>query len=162
MAHWKRGMIVAAAGGLLAAAPASTNLSSLSVLRDVKPGMWSHSFTTIPKNPAVPDQAEQACVSAAQLAAMLRESLATGPNEEQCPITIDSDAMTKAQFTMHCPAITIEALGISAPGADIPGTIERSPGQDHWVASVRTPAVPGVTPAAVWRHEYRRLGACPG
>lgn len=162
MPHYKRWMIVAAAAGLMAAAPASTDLSTLSVLRDVKPGVWSHSFTTIPKNPAVPNQMEKGCVSSAQLAAMLRESLAAGPSEQQCPITVESNAMTSAQFTMRCPSIAIEALGITAPGTDIPGTIDRTPGQDHWVVSVKTPAVPGVTPAAVWRHEYRRLGACPG
>lgn len=162
MAFQKRWMIVAAAAGLMAAAPASNNLGALTVMRGVKPGLWTHSFTTIPKNPAVPNQTEKGCVSATQLAAMLRESLSAGPDEQQCPITVESDAMTKASFTMRCPAITIEALGITAPGADMPATIERTPGQDHWVIAVKTPAVPGVTPAAIWRHEYRRLGDCPG
>lgn len=47
-------------------------------------------------------------------------------------------------------------------GADTPAAIEKSAGQAQWVLSVKTPAVAGVTPAAIWQHEYRRLGACPG
>jgi hypothetical protein len=35
--------------------------------------------------------------------------------------------------------VQIPQLGVSAPGADIPGEIVRSGGQDHWVVTMHTP-----------------------
>lgn len=148
--------------GLAAAGPAQVEIPRLAVLRDVRAGVWEHRFTTTPKNPAVANQRESACVSPSQMSAMLAQALSSGQEERHCPITIESDAMTMARFTMHCPAIAIPELGVEAPGADMPATIEKTAGQEQWVVSVKTPGVPGVTPAAIWRHEYRRLGACPG
>ncbi len=162
MRHWKPAMMSVAASGLLGAAPAPVELAELSVLRGVKPGLWHHVFTTIPKNPAVANQQEKGCISETQLKAMLQQSLADGPGERHCPITINSNGVSKAQFTMHCPSVTIPSLGIAAPGAEMPAVIEKTEGQEHWVVSVKTPAVPGITPAATWWHEYRRLGDCSG
>ncbi|KMS51183.1 hypothetical protein V474_05250 [Novosphingobium barchaimii LL02] len=147
---------------LAAAAAGPVNIAQLNVMRDVRAGMWQHTFTTIPKNPGVPNQSEKACVSQADLGVMLEQSLKSSLEEQHCPITVESDAMTMARFTMHCPAINIPELGVSAPGADMPATIQKTGGEEHWTVSVKTPPVPGVAPAAVWRHEYRRLGACPG
>lgn len=162
MTYGKFGALALVGIGLIGAAPGPTNLADLKVLRDIKPGLWSHSFTTTPKNPGVPNKQEKACVSGAQMQGMLRQSLSVGAQDQMCPMSIESDGVSKASFTLHCPPITIAQLGIKAPGAVMPGDIVRSTGEEHWVASVRTPGVPGVTPAATWRHDYRRLGDCPG
>lgn len=155
------GALLAMACGLVAAAPGPADLSTLTILRDVRPGLWTHSFTTIPKNPAAPDRQERACISAAQLQAMIRESIAAGPNEQICPMRVGFDSFSKATFTLNCPSIRIPALGVTAPAAAMPGEILRSGREEHWVVSVKTPAVPGRVPTATWRHDYRRLGDCP-
>lgn len=169
MMYRKTAMVIAASTSLAAAvfgiaamAAGPIDFSKLSVMRDVRPGLWEHRFTTTPKNPAARDINEKGCVSQAQLDAMIRESLASGGQEQFCPATVDSDAMTMARFTMHCPATVIPELGVDTPGGDMLGTITKTLSEEHWVVSVKTMAVPGVTPAAVWRHDYRRLGACPG
>lgn len=156
----KAGLALAAIG-LLAAAPAPVDLGTLAVLSSVKPGLWDHSFTTAPKNPGVPDQQERGCVSQAELAEMIRQAARTEGQDEQCPMTVESNGVSKAAFTLHCSVISIPQLGIEAPAVAMPATIEKTQGQDHWVVSVSTPAVPGITPAAIWRHDYRRLGDCP-
>lgn len=160
--NWtKRAALSVMACGLIAAAPGPADLSKLTILRDVKPGLWTHSFTTIPRNPAAPDRQERACISAAQLQAMIRESLAAGPSEQICPISVGFDSFSKASFTLNCPSIRIPELGVTAPAASMPGEIVRSGREEHWVVSVKTPAVPGKVPTATWRHDYRRLGDCP-
>jgi hypothetical protein len=162
MKSGKRYAMMVLALGLIAATPGSADLSQLTMWRDLKPGLWSHVFTTTPKNPAVPNRQERGCVSLAQLRTMQRE-LIRGPGSDQiCPVSIQLDTPSTARFTLHCPPITIAQLGIKTPGADLSGRIERTRGEDHWVVSIAMPAVPGSAPASVWRHEYRRLGDCPG
>lgn len=145
--------------GAMGAAP--SDLAQLQVLSGVKPGLWEHSFTTIPKLPVAPDQQEQMCVTAAQIGEMLEQGLQT-TGEEYCAATVEVDGETEARVMLRCPPIRIPGLGIEAPGTEMPAKIVRSPASEHWVVTVDTPAVLGVVPPAVWRHEYRRLGACPG
>ncbi|WP_420144556.1 hypothetical protein [Sphingobium sp.] len=124
--------------------------------------LWTYSFTTVPKNPAVPSRQEWGCVSVAQLGEMQRE-LIRGPGSDQYrPVSIDMNTPSAARFTLHCPPITIPQLGIKAPGADLPGRIERTRGEDHWTVSIIMPGAPGGAPASVWQHEYRRLSDCQG
>lgn len=162
MRYLKFAALVGFAAVLTAAAPEASDLSRLSVMRSVRPGLWVHTFATIPKNPAVANTTEKGCISQAQLNAMMRQALTSSGNSEQCPLTIDSDTMTMARFTIHCKAVKIPQLGVNAPAGSLPGTIVKSGNEEHWVVSVKTPPVPGKVPAATWRHEYRRLGSCPG
>lgn len=146
--------VIAAGGGV--------EPSDLAILKSAKPGLWQHSFTTIPANPAAPARTEKGCVSQAMLTEMINQLKAPTGSDAICDIEMKSDFATRAEGVMHCPPIEIAQLGIKAPGADMPILFEKSGNEEHWVVTVKTPAVPGVTPAATWRHDYRRLGQCPG
>jgi hypothetical protein len=146
---------------LSVAASGTVNFADLAVLRDAKPGLWQHSFTTIPTNPVAPARTEKACVSQVTLTAMLDQLKSPGGGRS-CDVEMKSNFANKAEGVMHCPGIDIPQAGVHAPGADMPIVFEKIGTEEHWVVTVRVPAVPGNTPAAIWRHEYRRLGQCPG
>lgn len=150
------------AAPLVIAAGTSADLANLAVLKSAKPGLWQHSFTTIPANPAARAYSEKGCMSQADMTAMINQLKSPGSAELICEVQMKSDFATKAEGVLHCPPIEIPQLGVKAPGADMPILFEKSGNEEHWVVTVKTPAVPGVTPAATWRHDYRRLGQCPG
>ncbi len=156
------GLAVVAAAPVVMAAGQSTNLATLQVMKAAKPGLWQHSFATIPANPAAKPYSEKGCVSQAALTQMINQAASPSGQDYTCDIQMKSDFATKAEGVIHCPAVQIPALGVNAPAGDLPILIEKSGNEEHWVVSVKTPAVPGSVPAATWRHEYRRLGSCPG
>lgn len=146
---------------VMAAAP-SRDLADLQVMKSAKPGLWQHSFGVIPANPAVRPYSEKGCISPAAMAEMINQMKKPAGQDITCDIQMQSDFSTKAEGVMRCPPMKIPALGVDAPGADLPIAINKSGSEEHWVVTVKTPAVPGSAPAATWRHEYRRLGACQG
>lgn len=147
---------------LVMAAGQASNLADLQVLKGAKPGLWKHSFSTIPANPAAKAYSEQGCMSQAAMAQMINDLRKPAGQDELCEVRMKSDFSTKAEGVIHCPAIQIPELGVNAPAGELPILFEKSGNEEHWVVTVKTPAVPGVTPAATWRHDYRRLGSCPG
>ncbi|MDR2154406.1 MAG: hypothetical protein LBE78_05195 [Burkholderiaceae bacterium] len=149
---WKvQGALLTLAFGLTVAvsAHADADLSKLKIWNGVKPGMWLHTFTTIPKNHGIPDRREQGCVSAAQLRQMVKEG--DDPNMIKCSLILELDTPNKAVYTVHCPAF------MNMP--QYPIEIVRGHGMEHWIVTAKMPASNG-GPAIEFKSEYTRLGAC--
>lgn len=138
------------------------DLSSLAVSKGVKPGLWSYARTTIPKHPQIKNTIEQGCVSEAELIKMMASAHQSGKTD--CPIEVVHDFKDKADLISHCPKIVLPSIAgaapITGPAADFPISIVRHTGIEMWTIEVKVPAVPGATPPAIWRSEYKRLGDC--
>lgn len=130
----------------------------LKVAKDLKPGLWSTKFTITPPHPQIKNRVEEVCATQKQLT----DALNTAVNNEErpCKIETKSDLTTEANLIMHCPAMDVPQLGVSAPASDIPLKIVKN-SMVQWTVTVQMPAVPGVTPKAVWQHVYTRKKDCP-
>ncbi|WP_312327115.1 hypothetical protein [Stenotrophomonas sp.] len=137
----------------------ATEFRDLKVLADVAPGLWSHSTSVTPATAIAPPTSEQGCVNNSQLQAMIAESLAS--RAKQCPMTFSTDTANAARGVTHCPKMPIPQLGIVVEAMDAPIVITHA-SEGLWTVTVDVPSTPGGTPGGVWRHEYRRLGNCPG
>lgn len=136
----------------------SFDFLKLKVAKDIKPGLWSTTFTITPPNPHIKNRVEEVCATQAQLVESLNE--VTTQEERPCKIETKSDLTTEAKLLMRCPPMKIPQLGVAVPGSDIPMTITKN-SMVQWTVMLDMPAVPGAAPKSIWKHVYKRLKDCP-
>lgn len=130
--------------------------SKLQALQGLENGQWHLTFTTIPRQPAIPDHDERGCADVAKY--MERAMRKVQETAQQCRIEVNSDTPAKAELTSQCPAMQIMP-GLALPALQIHYYVQRLAQNEVQVDAVAPNFLTG-SGNITFRHKATRLGAC--
>ncbi|MGO3741756.1 hypothetical protein [Kerstersia sp.] len=136
---------------------APSPFADLKAFQGLENGLWHWSFTTQPRQPAIPDHDERGCVDIARY--MERAMQEVQKNAPQCVIQVERDTPEQAELSSQCPAMQIMP-GLALPPLQIRYLVQRLGKNDVKVEAIAPNFLTGAG-HITFLHQAQRLGACP-